>query len=440
MRGCILLITVFAARLVIAQVVPSVTGSFPVDEIQTPPPVNGTSYPIAVGADKRTNYLRVGVTYISAYIDNFDVGSAGTPLAETTQAVLSTMALETTTARQHLTVDYSPGFTLYFPSNSLSEMDNSATVDYDLRPTPHTRVKAFDQLQDSSSPFVAADAEVGGTVSGAPLSSTPGAVPPFAKTLMNSANVEVTEQTELNTMIGASGLWTTLHYPNPTQSTDLSDSSSRGGMGFYNKRITHEQYMGAIYQYLDMQTYQANGTSTTSTSTVLGYYTAYPKAGFSVSITGGPQYYHLSYPQLPSLAAWGPSVTASMGWQGNRTSLAASYSQSVTGGGGLSGAYHTRAAEMTATWRMARAWTVGVSGSYSANKTVDGSLPTEGEGGHGLNGTATLQHPLRDQLTVGLTYQHIHQSYDEIPAIASNPDSDRVSLMITWNFLHPLGR
>jgi hypothetical protein len=235
-------------------------------------------------------------------------------------------------------------------------------------------------------------------------------------------------------------LWTTLHYPNPSQSPGLSDSSSRGGMAFYNKRMTRTQYVGAIYQFLEMQTYLPIGTSSTNTSTMLGYYTVYPKPGLSLSVSAGPQDYHISYPKLPTLTAWGPSVTASMGWQGNHTSFAAAYSQSVTGGGGLVGGYHARTAEMTAGWRMARTWEGGASGSYSINNPVGGSSPTEGQAGQGISGAATLQHPIRDQLTVGFMYQHVHQSYDEIAAIASNPDSDRVSLMITWNFLRPLGR
>lgn len=435
----IFFLAIFAAKLAMGQAAPSATDGPAVTGMETPPPVSGAWYPTAVRADMRSNYLRGGITYTSAYINNLYVGAGNTSLAEKTMGVFPTIDFDATTARQNLIADYSPGFTFYFPSNSLSEVDNSAAVDYDFRLTPHTMIKAVDRFQDSSSPFFPGETDASGTVSGAPASSTPGAVPPFAKLLTNYASLEITKQTGVNTMIGASGLWTTLHYPNPSQAPDLSDSSSRGGTGFYNYRFARMQYIGALYQYLEMQTYPVGAADTTTTSTVMGYYTIYPKAGLSLSVLAGPQHYSVSYPSLPVLASWGPSVTASMGWQGDHSSFAVGYSQSVTGGGGLIGAYHSRSAETAARWRMARTWTGEISGAYSINTSVNSAFSTDSEDGHALSESVTLQHPIRDQLMAGFLYQHVHQSYGGIAAIAPNPDSDRVSVMITWTFLRPLG-
>lgn len=440
MRGQIFLITIFVATASMAQVAPSATGGMPATQMETPPPVSGTGYPTTIGVEARSNYLRGGITYSTAYIDNLYAGADNTAIAETTLSILPTVAFDVTTARQQAVMTYSSGFTIYRPSSTLNEVDNTAMVNYGLRLTPHTMISAMEKFEDSSSPFVPSDGELSGVVLGQPISSTPGVIPPFAKHVENSANAEITEQTGLNTMIGASGLSTELRYPNSSQTPGLSNSSSRGGMAFYSHRISPSQYVGAAYLYLDMLTYPVNAVSSTTTSTPMGYYTAYLKPRLSLSVSGGPQYYRVAETPLPTLSSWALLLSASMGWQGERTSFAADYSQSVTGGGGIAGAYHSKNAAITGRWMLARTWTAGVSGAYSINKTVSEILSPGAQNGHAISGSATLQHSLWRQMSMAFNYDRIHQSYSGIAAISANPDSDRESISITWNFLHPLGR
>ncbi len=442
MRGQVLLIAMLATTAARSQVAPSATGGAPTSQTQmmTPPPVSGANYPTEVGGEVRTNYLRGGLTSTTAYVNNLYSGGGNASIAETTVSVLPAITYDATTARRHTMVTYSPGFTFYQPSSALNEVDNNAAVDYDLRLVGHTMLNASDSFQDSSSPFSPEDAGAGGTVSGAPESSTPGVVPPFAKRLTNSANVELSMQTGRNVMIGGSGTATELHYPNPAQTPGLYDSSSRGGSVFYNRRISSSQYFGATYQYSDMLANPGSGTDTTQTHTVSGFYTYHPAARLSLSVSGGPQYYRTVETPLPAMGSWGTSVSTSMGWQGTRTSFAASYSQGITGGGGLLGAYHSRSANATARWQMARTWTASASGAYSINKTVNALLITGEPGGHSVSGSATLDHPIGEQYSIAFHYDRIHQSYDEIAVIAANPDSDRETISITWHFQRPLGR
>jgi hypothetical protein len=406
----------------------------------TPPPVSGLNYATQLGSEVRRNYLRGGFTYSTSYIDNFLSNSGSTPVAETTISVLPMIALDASTARQHVVMTYSPGFTFYHPSSGLNEFDNAAAVDYAFLLSAHTTISVIERLEDSSSPFSPAYASTGGSISGTPPSTTPGVVPPFAKRLTNSVNAEITMQTGLNEMVGGSGLSTILRYPNASQTPGLYDSSSRGGTAFYNHRISVSQYIGATYQFVDMLTTATDSESTTKTSAVTGYYTVYPKARFSLSVSGGPQYYQVTETGLPSMSSWGPFVSASTGWQGGRASLAASFSHSVTGAGGLIGAYHTDSATAALRWQLAHTWTAGVSGAYFINKSVSALLPTEAGNGHSVTGSATLQHPIRGQISLAFGYDRIHQSYSHVAAIAANPDSDRVSISIAWNFQRELGR
>jgi hypothetical protein len=407
--------------------------------MMTPPPVSVTGYPTAVGAEARSNYLRGEITENTAYINNMYAGSASSSIAETTVSVLPVIEFDSTVARQHFAATYSPGFTLYTPSSALNEVDNTAALDYSFRPTPHTAVNATDQFQDSSNPFGLANAQSSG-ISGSSEPTTPGATPPFAKRLTNSAAAEFTIQPGLNVMLGASGSSTTLHYPNPSQTTGLYDSSSSAGSGFYNCRISNIQYSGATYQYADMLEYPAGETSTTQTQTVMGYYTVYPSSKLSLSVSGGPQRYQTTQPPFPTSSAWGPSVSASTGWQGTRASLAASYSQSVTGGGGLLGAFHSRGANASLHWRMSRAWTAGANGAYSINKSVNPAVSAGTQNGHSVSGTITLGYSMGEHWSVTFDYDRLHESYSGIPAISANPDSNREAVSVAWQFLRPMGK
>ncbi len=441
MRGRVLLIVMLTAATARPQVAPDAAGGFPTSQTQmmTPPPVNGTGYPTELGSEVRTNYLRGGLTSTTSYISNLYAGSGDTSIPETTVSLFPTIAYDSTTARQHTIFTYSPGFTFYQPSSALNEVDNTATVGYDFRLAEHATFSSSDSFQDSSSPFIPGNAGAGGTVSGLPESSTPGVIPPFAKRLTNFANVELTMQTGLNVMIGGSGLATELHYPNPAQTPGLYDSNSRGGTVFYNRRIG-SQYLGATYEYMDMLATPTGGTFSTQTQTISGFYTFHPTARLSLSVSGGPQYYRTVETPLPAMSSWGLSLSPSMGWQGTHTSFAASYSQGVTGGGGLLGAYHSRSANATARWQMASTWTASASGAYSVNKTVSALLPFGGQSGHSVSGSAALNHSLGEQFSVAFDYTRIHQSYDGIAAIAADPNSDREAISLVWHFERPLGR
>jgi hypothetical protein len=430
MRARVLLFVILASAVARAQVEAAATGT---TEMQTPPPVSGIPYPTQVANETRANYLRGGLNYSTAYASNMYAGPGSTSIAETTFSVLPTISIDETATRRHLVMMYSPGYTFYQPSSQLNQVDNTATGEYDLRLAPHTNLRLSEHFDESSNPF-------NGAVSGSLDFSTPGAIPPFAKRLTNSANAGLTMQTGRNTMFGGSGLSTVLHYPNPSQTPGLYDSNSRGGSVFYNHRISDTQYFGVSYQYQDSLTSPTSGTDTTQTHTPSGFYTFYPKKRLSLSVSAGPQHYQVSEPSLPVTSQWGPFVSPSMGWHGRRTNFAASYSQAVTGGGGLLGAFHTKYANATASWQVSRTWTASAAGNYSLIKSVSEFSPGTGQNGNTVTGSATLNHSIGDRLSLEFNYTHLRQNYGGIAAIAPNPNSDRGTVSINWHFARPLGR
>ncbi len=415
------------------------TGQAEDTQMQTPPPVSGTPFPTAVGDEVRSNYLHIGVTFSAGYIDNLYAGETGSALSETTYTVAPTVSFDRSSPIQHATLVYSPGFIFYQPTSALNEASETAAAKYSLQLTPHTAMILSDAFEDTSAAFGAAYAGVGGTLSGSLQSQTPAIVPPFAQMRSNMANGEFTAQISRASMFGLSGMDAILQYPNSSETAGLDNSTSRGGSVFYNRRVSGSQYMGATYQYSDFITYPTAGTSQTQTHAINAFYSFYPTERVSLSVSGGPQYYTFGQTSLPGQTGWEPSVIASIGWQGDRTSFAANYSREVTGGGGILGVFNTSTAGATMRWQVARNWTTGAGANYEIYKVLTSLMSPGTQGGHSVSGNATLERAVGQQLHISFMYERIHESFAGVTSIISNPNSNQEIISVTWRFSRPLG-
>src|ERR1700733_7263154 len=72
----------------------------------TPPPVSAQAYPASYPGGEKSNYLRGGVAFSSAYSDN-ELGSiAGKPISDVSYSVGPFIALDETTSRLHWGLTY----------------------------------------------------------------------------------------------------------------------------------------------------------------------------------------------------------------------------------------------------------------------------------------------------------------------------------------------
>jgi hypothetical protein len=264
-------------------------------------------------------------------------------------------------------------------------------------------------------------------------------IAPLADTLTNNANVSMTYQFSANGMIGASGTFTNLHYPNEAQVPGLYDSSSRGGSAFYNHRLSKMHYIGATYQYQMFLAYPTVGQSETQTHSVYLFYTLYLRPTLSISAFGGPQYSNTQQFGVPTMTGWTPAGGASMSWQGKLTSFAASYSRSINSGGGLSGAVEASTASRSFRRQLTRMLSISVGGSYASNDVLD-AFPAFNNGGQTISGNASVQRQIGEHFNVQAQYTRLHQSYSEIAAISSAPDRTVGAVRISYQFSRPLGR
>ncbi|HEX4004982.1 MAG TPA: hypothetical protein VHX60_02285 [Acidobacteriaceae bacterium] len=404
------------------------------------PVVSGIAYPTEVGTETRSNYFGGGISLNGGYLSNLYAGSGTAPVNDSTFLIQPTISLDQTTSRIHESLNYAPAFTLYQPTSSLNQLNQSASVDFQYRLSPHVTLRAGDNFVDSSTVFNQPLTGSEGAISGSTPSTTPGVVVPFAQRLMNGVDTEVTWQLSRNGLVGGSGSQSELHFPNPTQAAGLYNSASWGGSAFYNLRLNRSQYVGGTFEYSRSTAQPFGLQSEVQTQSGMFFYTVYLTPTLTFSLSGGPQHYRISEPPLPTISAVTPAALASVAWQTLHTNLAASYSRTVTAGAGLIGAFQSESISLDGRWQMSRTWTGDLSGDYASNRTEAASLSGGSPGGHTLSGTASLQHPIGTQFGLAFSYSRVHESYPGIGVIVSNPDSNRELASVYYRFSRPWGR
>lgn len=409
--------------------------------MQTPPPVSGAAYPTAYTAEQKSNYLRGGLTFTTSYSDNVLGGVTAHPVSDVSYSIFPNIALDQTTARLHWILSYSPGFTFYQRVSSRNQANENVSIDFRYRLSPHVTLSLRDSFQKSSSVLDQPGFAPGGPVTGGLQGVGIAVIAPLADQLNNNGNAEITYQFSPNGMIGASGTFTNLRYLNSAQVPGLFDSSSQGGSAFYNHRLSKKNYIGVSYQYQRILSYPSGASQDeTQTHAVLAFYTFYPQPNLSFSVSAGPQHYDVEQSPLPAAQSWSPAVTASMGWQARHTNLAASYSRTVSGGGGLLGAFHSNTANLSVRQQLSKNWNASVSGAYAINKTVNPLFNLSNPGGHSVSGGVSIGRTLGQHFSANAGYTRLHQSYSGIAAISTAPDTNLETVSISYQFTRPLGR
>jgi hypothetical protein len=414
------------------------------DRMRTPPPLSGEPY--STLPSERSNYLRGGLSFSSAYTDNAYGAVPGHPVSDISYSIWPSIALDETTSRSHLIFNYSPGFTFYQRTSSLNEADHNAAIDFQYRLSPHVTFSARDGFQKTSNVFNQPNFAPVGVVQGGGQGPNLSIISPIADRLSNFGNVGLTYQFALNGMIGANGTFSYIHYPDPAQVPGLYDSNSQAGSAFYSLRISKMHYFSASYQYQRLVSYPTGGVGETQTHALLFFYTLYPTTRFSISFFGGPQHSNTLEPpmpplqlQLPAMRSWSPAAGVSLSWQGRSNGFALSYSHMISGGGGLVGAVQMDSASVSVRQQITRTLGGFLSGGYAQNNVL-GSQLSGSSNGHSVSGSASLQQTLGQHLNLQLAYTRLHQTYNDVAVISVAPDTNRESVSLSYQFSRPIGR
>jgi hypothetical protein len=405
----------------------------------TPAPVSGEGYSMGFTSETRSNYLRGGLVFATAYDSDATAGTNSQPVSDVSYSVWPTISLDQTRSRLHWILNYRPGFTFYQKTSSLNQADQNLDVNLTYRLSPHVTLSLRDSFQKTSNVLNQPSSDFQQPVSGGVFVPNNSVIAPIADTLTNTANAVLTYQFAANAMVGANGTFSNLHYSDPSQVPGLSDSSSRGGSAFYVHRLSKMHYIGATYQYQMFLAYPTGGQSETQTQSVFLFYSLYLKPTFSVSFSAGPQYSNTQQFGLPTSSSWSPAGGASVAWQGRLTSIAASYLQSINQGSGLGGAVRVNSVNASLRRQLTRTLTTAIGASYANNSILDMSAALS-SGGHTFSANASVQKQIREHLSLLVQYTRLQQSYSGVAAIASTPDRNLVMASIAYQFSRPLGR
>ena len=417
------------------------------DQMKVPPPVSGRSYPTEGSSEERSNYLRGGMTFTSAYTDNALGSVGGKPESDVSYSVGPVLALDETTSRLHLVLTYAPGFTFYQRVSSRNEADQNVSFDLHYRLSPHVTFSARNGFMKTSNVFNQPNVTPAEAVSGGTQEPNLSVIAPIADLLSNTGTVGISYQFAANGMVGATGSFTYLHYPNPAEVPGLFDSNAQAGSVFYSFRLSKMHYVGATYQYQRLLGYPNEGRSETQTHALLLFYTLYASSRLSISFFGGPQHSDTVEPSLPPLQlhlpavrAWTPAAGASMSWQGRLNNIAVSYSRVISDGGGLFGAVQMNSANASFRQQLTRRLSGALGASYTQNDVLASALSSVGNSGHSIAGNASLQQQFGQHINVLLGYTRLHQDYSNVAVLAATPDTNREFISISNQFSRPLGR
>jgi hypothetical protein len=425
-----------------SQVEPSATGGdITLDDstrMMTPPPASDNSFPTEVGSETRSNYVAAGMAFTAAYVDNLYDSQSTSPVSDESYSIFPNINIERTTPRQVQSFNYGAGATLYHQTSNLNDITQSASADYQFRPSKYSSISFRDSFNQNSNSFNQPNPSQGRTVSGSPQPSTPVLVAPFQNQLSNSISGDVAYQFARDAMVGGGGSYSFLHYSNLSAASGINDSDSTGAQVFYNRRMGRSHYFGAIYSYARFSTHPL--ITTTDTNGFLMFYTFSPSRGISLSVTGGPQYFHATQPPYPSTSGWTPAIGGSIGWQARRMNLAASYMRAVSSGGGLVGTYFSNNVALSLQWLLWRKWSFGAGGNYSNNRSATPLYTSMNQGGHTTSATVSMHRRITERLSADLGYGRFNQSYSSIEPASNSPNSNRAYASVSYQFTRPLGR
>ncbi|HVN94200.1 MAG TPA: hypothetical protein VMT38_10915 [Terracidiphilus sp.] len=434
---------VFLAQLPgIAQVAPGATGGTNLGgdtEMQTPPPASGDRYSTEIGSEKQSNYFLAGVTANTAYVSNLFPSQTSAPVSDTTISILPNFQLTRSTPRQQDSITYSPSFVFYEPTTVLDSINQAASTDFRYRLSPAWSIGLQDAFYRTSNVFDQSSTYTAVSVSGSTENPIATVIAPFAEQLTNTARADLSYQFGRDGMIGAGGIYSITNFPGLSPSAGISNSKGIGVNAFYNRRLARTQYLGVTYQFTRTVASVSSQQATTTTQSMLPFYSYYFKPTISLSVSGGVERVDVILPQAATFSSWSPSGVVSLGWQTERFNVAASYTRVVTSGQGLFGAFNASGVGATGGWKLARTWDVALSATYitSSNLTPQLSLYS---GGTTISGQASVHHDFGERFAMDFGYDRLHQNYPGVTIVTESPDCNQEYVDVRYEFRKPLGR
>ena len=198
------------------------------DVMQVPTPVSTAGYSMEFASETSgSNYLSGGLMFMSTYDDNISRGFEGRRIRDDGYTFMPTFAWRQTSSRVQWNMLYAPGFTVFHHDSELNHSTHNLGLESKFRLSPHVTLTLRDSFVKTSDPFNQFVPALSTSLTvQQPITTV---VSPLSDQIANSGSLELTYQVGLNSMIGATGLFSDLRYLNTAEVQGLSNSHSKGG-------------------------------------------------------------------------------------------------------------------------------------------------------------------------------------------------------------------
>jgi hypothetical protein len=393
---------------------------------------------------ERSNYLRGGVNVGATYDDNPLLLSNGE--SNTSETIFPNIRIEESTSRMRWSLGYAGGLTVNQKITSQNQGSHNLSFDSQFRLSPHVNLRVAESFFMTTGFFDAGNGGAAVAGSGGPNASL---ITPLATQRSSVTTVEANYHYALNDLVGASGSFYDLHFsnvPTPpagTQPTELTDSQTASGSAFWLHRLFRGDWGGVSYRF-DRITFNPNGETRVHSFTVVD--TLSVSKRFTLTGFIGPQYSEnqglVAGATQPSQSNdWSVSGGAEGGWQGERTSLSAGYSRSISDGGGVLGAVHLQTVRGNFRQVIVPGWAVALTASHGTNESITVPFTTSASSVNLTSAGISLERNVEKSFGLRFAYTHDFQEQFGLPAPMPTQDASRNRFVVTlsYQWAKPLG-
>jgi len=389
---------------------------------------------------QRSNYLRGGINLSATYDDNPLLLSSGAE-SNTSETIFPSLSIDQSTPRMHWTLGYAGGLTVNQKITSQNVGSHNLNFNSQFRLSPHVNLRVAETFSLTTGFFDAVNGAEVVSGSGGP---NPSLIAPLSTQRSSVTTVETNYHFALNDMVGASGSFSDLHFSNVPAGTQLTDTETASGSVFWQHMIFHGDWSGVSYRF-ERITY-GSGSSETQVHSFLATNTLSLWKRLTLTGNIGPQYSEnqgsvIGATQSSQSSSWSISGGVEGGWHGERTSMTAGFSRSVSDGGGLLGAVHMQTVHGTFRRVLLPGWAVSFTGSHGSNQSITVPFLTSASSINTTSAGVTLERNVGKNVGLRFGYTHNFQEQVGVPGFTQNLDANQNRFVVTFSYqwARPLG-
>jgi len=392
---------------------------------------------------ERSNYLRGGVNVSATYDDNPLLLSSGE--SNTSETIFPSIRMEESSSRVRWSLGYAGGLTVNQKITNQNQGSHNLNFDSQYRLSPHLNLRVAEAFFLTTG-FFDAGIDTGVVAGGGGPNAS--LITPLATQRSSVTTVETNYHFALNDLIGASGSFYDLHFSAPglpagTQPTQLTDTQTASGSAFWLHRIFPGDWGGVSYRF-DRITFNPSGETRVHSFTAVN--TLSISKRFTLSGFIGPQYSEnqglvTGATQTSQSNGWSISGGAEGGWQGERTSVFAGYSRSVSDGGGVLGVVHLQNLHASFRRELVPGWAVALTASHGTNQSITVPFQASANSINLTSAGISLERSVGKSIGLRFGYTHDFQEQFGLTSSGRTLDVNRNRFVVTlsYQWAKPLG-